>query len=97
MKFRIEEGNGECYYEIGVEDNGNPLGISKEELEISVNVIATIANNLNCQTKIVKLVQGKEGLIAELYIKKQEEALKDKLEIKIALLGEDRPGKSTLV
>ena len=38
MKFRIEEGNGECYYEIGVEDNGNPLGISKEELEISVNV-----------------------------------------------------------
>ena len=33
MKFRIEEGNGECYYEIGVEDNGNPLGISKEELE----------------------------------------------------------------
>ena len=97
MKFRIEEGNGECYYEIGVEDNGNPLGISKEELEISVNVIATIANNLNCQTKIVKLVQGKEGLIAELYIKKQEEALKDKLEIKIGLLGEERSGKSTLV
>ena len=97
MKFRLEEGNGECYYEIGVEDNGNPLGISKEELEISVNVIATLASNLNCQTKIIKLVQGKVGLIAELYIKKQEEVLRDKLEIKIGLLGEERSGKSTLV
>ena len=26
MKFRLKEGNGECHYYIGVEDNGNPLG-----------------------------------------------------------------------
>ena len=52
MKFRLEEGGGECYYKIGVEDNWNPLGISKEELEIFVNVIYTIANNLNLNVKI---------------------------------------------
>jgi GTPase len=55
MKFRLEEGNGDCYYEIGVEDNGNPLGISKDELEISVNILALIATNLHCNVKIVKL------------------------------------------
>ena len=27
MNFRLREGCGECYYEIGVEDNGNALGI----------------------------------------------------------------------
>lgn len=97
MNFRLDEGRGECYYEIGVEDNGNPLGISKEELEISVNIIAMIGSKLNSQTKIVKLIQGKSGLIAELYIKKQEEVLRDKLEIKIGLLGEECSGKSTLV
>ena len=97
MKFRLEEGGGECYYEIGVEDNGNPLGISKEELEISVNVINTIANNLNSNVKISKLIQGQCGLIAELYIKKEEEVLRDKLEIKIGLLGEEGSGKSTII
>lgn len=28
MKFRLAEGNGEAFYEIGLEDNGNPLGLS---------------------------------------------------------------------
>lgn len=97
MKFRLQEGNGECYYEIGVEDNGNTLGISKEELEVSVNVIGAIADNLKSKMKIVKLIQGQEGLIAELYIKREEEELRDKLEVKVGLLGSERAGKSTLV
>ena len=97
MKFRLEEGNGDCYYEIGVEDNGNPLGISKDELEISVNILALIATNLHCNVKIVKLIQGKVGLIAELYIKKIEEVMRDKIEIKVGLLGDCGSGKSTLV
>ena len=50
-KFRLGEGCGECYYEIGAEDNGNTLGISKEELEISLSVINTIATNLGCKQK----------------------------------------------
>ena len=97
MNFRLSEGSGECYYEIGVEDNGNTLGISKQELEISLNVINTIANNLGCKTKIMKLIQGKEGLIAEMYIKKQEDDLLNKIEITIGVLGEGGTGKSTII
>ena len=97
MKFRLGEGCGECYYEIGVEDNGNTLGISKEELEISLSVINTIATNLGCTAKITKLIQGKEGLIAEMYIKKQEESYINKIEITIGVLGEEGTGKSTLI
>ena len=51
MNFRLREGSGECYYEIGVEDNGNALGISQQELEISLSVINTIAINLGCKQK----------------------------------------------
>ena len=97
MNYRLREGSGECYYEIGVEDNGNTLGISKQELEISLNIINTIANNLGCKTKIMKLIQGKEGLIAEMYIKKQEDDLLNKIEITIGVLGEGGTGKSTII
>jgi hypothetical protein len=51
MNFRLNEGCGECYYEIGVMDDGTTLGISKEELEITLSVINTIAINLGCKTK----------------------------------------------
>ena len=97
MNFRLSEGSGECYYIIGVEDSGNPLGISKEELEISLSVINSIAINLGCKAKISKLIEGKEGLIAEMYIKKQEENTIDKIEINIGVLGEEGAGKSTLI
>jgi GTPase len=97
MKFRLGEGHGECYYEIGVEDNGYTLGISQEELEISLSVINTIANNLGCKAKVTKLIQGEEGLIGEMYIKKQEDNYISKIEITIGVLGEEGTGKSTLI
>ena len=97
MKFRLGEGHGECYYEIGVEDNGYTLGISQVELEISLSVINTIANNLGCKAKVTKLIQGEEGLIGEMYIKKQEDNYISKIEITIGVLGEEGTGKSTLI
>ena len=97
MNFRLREGCGGCYYEIGVEDNGHTLGISKQELEISLSVINTIAVNLGCQTKVMKLIQGEKGLIAEMFIKKQEENLLNKIEITLGVLGLEGTGKSTII
>ena len=97
MNFRLREGCGECYYEIGVEDNGHTLGISKQELEISLSVINTIAVNLGCQTKVMRLIQGEKGLIAEMFIKKQEENLLNKIEITLGVLGLEGTGKSTII
>jgi elongation factor 1-alpha len=37
MKFRLEEGLGEAFYNLGYEDDGNPLGLSDEELEQSLS------------------------------------------------------------
>jgi elongation factor 1-alpha len=96
MNFRLNEGNGECDYYIGVEDNGNALGISNEELDITTSVINTIAINLGCTTKVQKVVKGQEGLIAEMHIKKQDQNL-NKLEINVGVLGEEGTGKSTLI
>jgi elongation factor 1-alpha len=97
INFRLREGNGECFYVIGVEDNGNDLGISKEELEISLSVINTIAINSGCTVKNIQYFQGKEGLIAEMHIKKLEIDLASKIQINIGVLGEEGTGKSTLI
>jgi len=37
MKYRLQEGNGEAIYEIGVEEDGNPLGLNKEDMYASLS------------------------------------------------------------
>ena len=94
MNFRLHEGYGECFYEIGVEDNGNDLGITLEELNQTVSLLNLIANDLGCKTKITKIILGKQGFIGELYIR--DETI-SKTEITIGVLGEEGTGKSTLI
>ena len=48
LAYRISEGNGEALYEIGVADDGQLLGLSDEELNISLE-------NLKKLQKILKL------------------------------------------
>lgn len=96
MKFRLTEGNGECFYEIGVEDNGNAIGLSKEDLEESLKVLYLITQKIDAQMTILNYRDGKSGLIGEILITR-EEKIKNKVEIKIGLIGEEQSGKSTLV
>lgn len=96
MNFRLTEGNGECFYEIGVEDNGNPRGITKEDLEESLKVLYLITQKLGAEMIIMNYRDGKCGLIGEIMITK-EEKIKNKIEVKIGLIGEEQSGKSTLV
>ncbi len=102
MIFRLEEGNGECIYVIGVEDDGTPLGISEEEMRESLKTLEIIASKLEVELNIFYWGQGKkEGriLCQVSGTKKMEEKMKyfPKKVIKIGILGEGDTGKSTLV
>ncbi len=97
MKFRLQEGAGTCFYKIGLEDNGNPLGLNEEELKLSLDVLEEIAERLNATANVVNVVKGKLGFIAEIVVKLNETTLSNKYEINIGLLGEYSSGKSTLV
>jgi len=39
MKFRLQEGNGLCFYKIGVQDDGTPVGINKEEMFFTLSIL----------------------------------------------------------
>lgn len=46
MKFRLSEGSGECFYYLGVEDDGYPRGLEPQELQDSIAVIHHMAVSL---------------------------------------------------
>jgi elongation factor 1-alpha len=98
MKFRLREGNGTCFYEIGLEDNGNPLGLNEEELKQSIDTIYLMTQEIGAQMDIMNFFEGKQGLIAEVMITKSNSSeSKMSLELRIGLIGEEGAGKSTLV
>ena len=43
MKWRLEEGNGEAIYEIGVEDNGILTGLNDTDLQASWSTLEKMA------------------------------------------------------
>jgi|GEM_PF-4492992 len=49
MKYRLERGDGEAIYFIGVDDEGQLLGLQKAELEESIFVLGKIAHEVNSQ------------------------------------------------
>eukprot|EP00345_Euplotes_harpa_P000630 CAMPEP_0168320190 /NCGR_PEP_ID=MMETSP0213-20121227/1506_1 /TAXON_ID=151035 /ORGANISM="Euplotes harpa, Strain FSP1.4" /LENGTH=236 /DNA_ID=CAMNT_0008321559 /DNA_START=13 /DNA_END=723 /DNA_ORIENTATION=+ len=68
MKFRMQEGNGEAFYCIGVKDNGEAVGISQELMETSLRTVQQMACNLKIEIKILSVNKGRKGEIVKLMV-----------------------------
>ncbi|NHK32240.1 MAG: elongation factor 1-alpha [Asgard group archaeon] len=95
MKFRLQEGQGEAIYEIGIEDSGYPKGLSDEELEMSINTLEKMAKKLIADISVLRTREGESGKVAEVLVRKIAE--EEFLEIRVAVAGNVDSGKSTLV
>ena len=56
MKWRLLEGGGCAIYEIGVLDDGRLVGIEKDEMKASLQVLATMARQLNAHVVVRRCV-----------------------------------------
>ena len=54
LKWRLQEGDGEAIYEIGVEDNGMFIGLKREELDSSLNTLNVMASKLGAHTTLLR-------------------------------------------
>lgn len=54
MKWRLQEGQGEAIYEIGVEDNGLVVGLPEKELQSSLKTLELMATKLGATTSILR-------------------------------------------
>lgn len=64
MKFRLSEGSGECFYYLGVEDDGYPRGLEPQELQDSIAVIHRMAKSLQVSTWVVGVTAWVQVLCA---------------------------------
>ena len=54
MKWRLQEGQGEAIYEIGVEDNGAVVGLPEKELQASLKTLDLMASKLGAATSVLR-------------------------------------------
>ena len=57
MRYRLNEGKGECFYIIGVKDNGKIEGINDEDYKITHDLLIEIASKINVSISILSSKQ----------------------------------------
>ncbi|KAF9552848.1 hypothetical protein CPC08DRAFT_698271 [Agrocybe pediades] len=57
MKWRLLEGGGQAYYELGVADSGDLIGLPREELEQSLETLEMMAGEIGASVIVVKEVE----------------------------------------
>jgi len=102
MKWRLQEGQGEAIYEIGVEDSGLLAGLSPEEMEASLHTLRRMADKLGADISILRerCVDGSKSpeskKVAEVLVRKVPEN-QEFIDMRLAVLGNVDAGKSTLL
>ncbi|KAL8615644.1 GTP binding protein [Nucella lapillus] len=103
MKWRLEEGNGEAIYEIGVEDNGILTGLNEADLQASLATLEKMASRLGAslsilREKVVELEQknSEQRRALEILVRKVPDD-QEFIDLRLAVLGNVDAGKSTLL
>ena len=61
MRYRCAQGDGECIYNLGIEDDGTMIGITGIEYEETIKIINLIAGKNNYSVKILSVIPVKDG------------------------------------
>jgi len=68
MKFRLQEGSGEAFYVVGVHDNGEAVGISSEEMDLSLRILHKMAACINAKLYIRSVRKGYKGEVVKIRV-----------------------------
>lgn len=96
MRYRCNEGDGECIYKLGVEDNGKIEGLTDKEYEETLDNIKKIANKNNYSVTLLSIQNTTndkkvyEVLIREINDNKY-------IDIKVAVAGNVDSAKTTTI
>ncbi|MHA1989548.1 MAG: GTP-binding protein [Candidatus Hodarchaeales archaeon] len=96
LNFRLNEGKGECIYVIGVADDGEILGLSKEDFLETLSVLENIASEIDAEAILIRKQTIDNKFIGEVLIRR-ERFIGFPLEIVVAVIGNVDSGKSSLI
>jgi elongation factor 1-alpha len=99
MNFRLNEGEGEAIYELGIADSGEIIGLNKEEFDSSSETLHEIAELSSADISLIRKYEVTDNhWIAEFLVRKRPIERKSLPPvITIATIGNVDSGKSTLI
>ncbi len=95
LKYRMEMGEGEATYFVGVDDDGELVGLPQNEFEESISVLKNIANEVGAEVLKIEKHKAGKGYIARVQIGKVQNMKKEHVLVGVA--GHVDHGKSTLL
>lgn len=95
MRYRCEQGEGECFYNLGVEDNGALFGLTDEEYEETIKILNIVAekNNYSVQILTKTPVKSKKN-VYEVLIRENNSKY---IDIKVCVAGAVDAAKSSTI
>lgn len=110
ISTRLDEGHGECLFDVGLEDTGDSQTLTEEEWKTSLDRVHTVLEKMKADWKILmtKNVPGSEvdvgnelkkerGCVGKLMIRRRPQDIDETIETRIAVVGNVDAGKSTLL
>ncbi|KAA8901691.1 P-loop containing nucleoside triphosphate hydrolase protein [Sphaerosporella brunnea] len=108
LRTRIEEGRGECLFDVGTENNGESMGLSREEYAAALVAVRAAAKELRAGVTVLMTKNVGEpatdvetttsnDVSAKVMVRRQPESVDELLEIRVAVVGNVDAGKSTLL
>ncbi|MCY0859089.1 MAG: GTP-binding protein [Sulfolobaceae archaeon] len=95
LKYRLEEGGGEAFYIIGVDNEGTVIGLPENELNESIKNIEKVCELVNAKIVYKRIAEvKKDRYVAELLIRNHRSSIP--IQINVAIMGHVNAGKSTL-
>lgn len=96
MKARMEEGQGEAIYEIGIGGGCSCNGLSPAKFHSSLDTVHGLAAACGADMMLLRERAAKGGTIAECLVRRKVDE-DDFLEVRVAVVGNVDAGKSTLL
>jgi GTPase len=109
LEARLEEGHGEMVFEVGFENNGDSMALTKDEWDSAMKILVLAAGKLraHCQVLLSIGVGGeveglslpgeKEGCSGKVLIRQHPATVEEVIETRIAVVGNVDAGKSTML
>ncbi|KAK0123659.1 hypothetical protein ONS95_008671 [Cadophora gregata] len=110
LEGRIEEGHGETIFEIGFENNGESMALTKDEWDVAVKRLKEAAKEVrsDCQVLLTKHVGGEEeaesaanekekDCSGKILVRQHPATVEEVVETRIAVVGNVDAGKSTML
>ncbi|CAH0478088.1 unnamed protein product [Peronospora belbahrii] len=98
MNWRLNEGGGTAFYEIGVKDNGEVLGLSENAILRSLGALARMCRVVHAQMSLSRFRVGRDISHRAVRVQvKRVLAHTSTKRLRVSVIGDFESGKSTLV